>query len=184
MADGIQLRRIAALAAAVACGGLVVVGFFPAPWDFLPRAAKWVLCALLTFWLLRSVLPQCLANSRRKRHERPLFDGIGRHRRLDSAAAWPLGHGLGDRAVRPILTKADKEGQHVSLHSTNPRNLSFYARHGFREVASTNFPGAVVCVALVRCPKSCPSTPNQCRAAAAAAANHHLQPHSPGHPST
>ncbi len=45
------------------------------------------------------------------------------------------GHGLGGRLVAPHLARADRDGVAVCLASTNPRNLTFYERLGFRTLA-------------------------------------------------
>ena len=45
------------------------------------------------------------------------------------------GRGLGGVAVRSILGVCDAEGLACGLVSTNPRNVSFYERCGFRPVA-------------------------------------------------
>ncbi len=42
------------------------------------------------------------------------------------------GSGLGAAAVEPILAVCDAESLPCGLVSTNPRNVSFYERHGFR----------------------------------------------------
>ena len=45
------------------------------------------------------------------------------------------GTGIGSVLVGPVLQRADREGTVTSLDSSNPRNLSFYRRHGFEVVA-------------------------------------------------
>ena len=45
------------------------------------------------------------------------------------------GRGAGAGAVAPILTRCDAEGLPCGLVSTNPRNLTFYERLGFRVTA-------------------------------------------------
>jgi ribosomal protein S18 acetylase RimI-like enzyme len=44
------------------------------------------------------------------------------------------GRGLGAELLRPVLEKCDAEGLPAYLESSNDKNLSFYRRHGFREV--------------------------------------------------
>ncbi len=55
------------------------------------------------------------------------------------------GCGLGSVAVGPMLERCDLEALPCGLVSTNPRNLSFYERHGFRVDAEVPTPdGAAV----------------------------------------
>lgn len=55
------------------------------------------------------------------------------------------GAGLGGAAVAPILEVCDAEAMPCGLVSTNPRNLSFYGRLGFRVAAEVPTPdGAAV----------------------------------------
>jgi len=51
------------------------------------------------------------------------------------------GAGLGAAAVGPMLEVCDADGLPCGLVSTNPRNLSFYERLGFRVVAEIPTPG-------------------------------------------
>jgi len=48
-----------------------------------------------------------------------------------AAASGNSGQGLGARLLAPMLARADAEGLPVYLESSNPRNLTFYGRHGF-----------------------------------------------------
>jgi len=48
-----------------------------------------------------------------------------------AASAGQAGRGLGARLLAPMLARADEEGLPVYLESSNPRNLTFYRRHGF-----------------------------------------------------
>lgn len=50
------------------------------------------------------------------------------------------GSGVGSAAVRPILDRCDAEGLPCALISTNPRNVPFYERLGFRSVAEVPTP--------------------------------------------
>ncbi len=50
------------------------------------------------------------------------------------------GRGLGSRLLRPMLDRMDEEGVPGYLESSNPRNLDFYARHGFRVTGEVRFP--------------------------------------------
>jgi ribosomal protein S18 acetylase RimI-like enzyme len=42
------------------------------------------------------------------------------------------GQGLGGRVLAPVLRRCDAQGLPAHLESSNPRNLPFYERHGFR----------------------------------------------------
>lgn len=42
--------------------------------------------------------------------------------------------GLGSRVIAPVLERCDAEGLPAFLESSNPRNVPFYERHGFRVV--------------------------------------------------
>jgi ribosomal protein S18 acetylase RimI-like enzyme len=44
------------------------------------------------------------------------------------------GQGVGASLVRPALDRCDAEGVPAYLESSNEKNLSFYRRHGFREI--------------------------------------------------
>lgn len=41
------------------------------------------------------------------------------------------GTGIGSAVMDPVLRRADEEGLPAYLESSNPRNIPFYARHGF-----------------------------------------------------
>ena len=63
------------------------------------------------------------------------------------------GRGLGAVAVRPILDVCDAEGLACGLVSTNPRNVSFYERCGFRPVGEVVTPdGAATLRPMHRAP--------------------------------
>lgn len=63
------------------------------------------------------------------------------------------GSGLGAAAVAPILATCDAEALRCGLVSTNPRNIPFYERHGFRVDAEEATPdGAAVLRVMVREP--------------------------------
>lgn len=42
------------------------------------------------------------------------------------------GRGIGGQLMKPVLDRADAEGRPCYLESSNPRNVPFYERHGFR----------------------------------------------------
>lgn len=50
------------------------------------------------------------------------------------------GHGVGTAAMQPMLERCDTEGLPAYLESSNPRNVPFYARHGFREIGVVEAP--------------------------------------------
>jgi GNAT superfamily N-acetyltransferase len=50
------------------------------------------------------------------------------------------GRGLGAAAVAPTLAAIDRDGLPCGLTSSNPRNVPFYERHGFRVVAEVTTP--------------------------------------------
>lgn len=54
------------------------------------------------------------------------------------------GQGLGAAAVAPTLAAIDRDGLPCGLTSSNPRNLPFYERHGFRVVAEVPSPDGEV----------------------------------------
>lgn len=63
------------------------------------------------------------------------------------------GSGLGAAAVAPFLARCDVEGLPCGLVSSNPRNLSFYRRLGFRVAADVPTPdGAATLRPMVRAP--------------------------------
>jgi len=41
------------------------------------------------------------------------------------------GHGVGSAVIAPMLARCDRESVPAYLESSNPRNVAFYARHGF-----------------------------------------------------
>jgi GNAT superfamily N-acetyltransferase len=43
------------------------------------------------------------------------------------------GHGLGARALRPVLERCDADRMPAYLESSNPRNMTLYRRHGFED---------------------------------------------------
>jgi GNAT superfamily N-acetyltransferase len=58
------------------------------------------------------------------------------------------GKGAGATLLQPVLDRCDDEGVPAYLESSNPRNLSFYARHGFVAGAPLEVPSV--------CPLSTP----------------------------
>lgn len=63
------------------------------------------------------------------------------------------GSGLGAAAVAPMLAMCDRDGLAIGLVSTNPRNVSFYERHGFTTGGEVTTPdGAATLRAMHRTP--------------------------------
>lgn len=54
------------------------------------------------------------------------------------------GRGLGGAAIAPTLDTIDRDGLPCGLTSTNPRNVPFYERHGFRVAAEITSPDGQV----------------------------------------
>jgi GNAT superfamily N-acetyltransferase len=54
------------------------------------------------------------------------------------------GRGLGAAAIAPTLATIDRDGVPCGLTSSNPRNIPFYERHGFRVVAEVGSPDGAV----------------------------------------
>jgi ribosomal protein S18 acetylase RimI-like enzyme len=52
------------------------------------------------------------------------------------------GRGEGRALIEPVLEQADREGFPCYLESSNPRNVSFYERLGFRVLDEIRLPGA------------------------------------------
>ena len=49
------------------------------------------------------------------------------------------GHGLGSKIIKPMLDRADTEKVPCFLASSNPKNISFYQRHGY-DIVTELFP--------------------------------------------
>lgn len=63
------------------------------------------------------------------------------------------GKGLGSAVIRPMLERCDAEGMPAYLESSNPQNIPFYARHGFRPTGEIAVgPGAPTVTAMWRDP--------------------------------
>jgi GNAT superfamily N-acetyltransferase len=50
------------------------------------------------------------------------------------------GKGLGARALQPVLAQADADAIPAYLESSNPRNMTLYARHGFEQTGEIALP--------------------------------------------
>lgn len=62
--------------------------------------------------------------------------------------------GVGARLLGPLLEHCDREQVVASLDSSEEHNLTFYRRHGFREVGEVTVPDGPVMRALHRRPRS------------------------------
>jgi GNAT superfamily N-acetyltransferase len=62
------------------------------------------------------------------------------------------GSGLGSVLMRPILQRCDEQRLPAYLESTNPRNIPFYERLGFRRVGRVQVGTSPVIVPMVREP--------------------------------
>ncbi len=64
------------------------------------------------------------------------------------------GQGLGAELIAPILDVCDREGIAAHLESSNPKNVSFYRRHGFEVTAEIELaPGGPVVRPMHRAPR-------------------------------
>lgn len=62
--------------------------------------------------------------------------------------------GIGTALLQPMLERCDAEGIAAYLESSNPRNVPFYARHGFREGEAITAPrGGPTLVTMWRDPR-------------------------------
>ncbi len=65
------------------------------------------------------------------------------------------GKGAGSAVLEPMLERCDAEGVPAYLESSNPRNVPFYARHGFVERGPLRMPkGAPPMMTMWREPRS------------------------------
>lgn len=62
------------------------------------------------------------------------------------------GTGLGSRLLQPVLEICDRDGVGAYLESSDPANVSFYARHGFREIGEARLPRGPVLPLMWRDP--------------------------------
>jgi len=64
------------------------------------------------------------------------------------------GKGVGSEMMAGMLARADSEGLPAYLESSNPRNIPFYFRHGFKEREQVSCgKGAPVCTTMWREPR-------------------------------
>lgn len=64
------------------------------------------------------------------------------------------GSGYGSRLLEHVLTRCDQENVVATLESTNPRNLSLYARHGFELCETIQIGDVPPIYPMVRTPRS------------------------------
>lgn len=64
------------------------------------------------------------------------------------------GRGWGARLIEPVLARCDEMGLHAHLESSNPRNHSFYLRHGFVRSGELPAPGGPELALFTRQPRS------------------------------
>ncbi len=63
------------------------------------------------------------------------------------------GKGHGDALMRYALEQIDREKVPAYLESSNPRNISFYRRHGFEELGTIQVGSSPVLVPMLRRPR-------------------------------
>jgi GNAT superfamily N-acetyltransferase len=63
-------------------------------------------------------------------------------------------HGLGSRALAPVLVECDSEGLPAYLESSNPRNLPFYWRLSFESTGEIRLPDGPVLYPMWRRPRA------------------------------
>jgi ribosomal protein S18 acetylase RimI-like enzyme len=61
--------------------------------------------------------------------------------------------GHGDALMRYALERVDRENGVAYLESSNPRNISFYRRHGFEEIGAIQAGSSPVLVPMLRRPR-------------------------------
>jgi ribosomal protein S18 acetylase RimI-like enzyme len=69
------------------------------------------------------------------------------------------GAGLGSELMRESLARIDQAGLPAYLESTNPRNIPFYERFGFRSLGAIRMPGVPVVTPMWRPPRPTDSCP-------------------------
>lgn len=60
------------------------------------------------------------------------------------------GQGIGERLMAHALARCDADGRPAYLESSNPRNLSFYRRHGFEPLGSIQHGSSPTLVPMLR----------------------------------
>ena len=74
------------------------------------------------------------------------------HWYLPLVAADPnwIGQGLGSLLMKHALRRCDDEGAAAYLESSNPRNISFYERHGFEVIGKIQCGSSPVLTPMLR----------------------------------
>ena len=67
--------------------------------------------------------------------------------------AWQ-GHGIGSQLMEHAVARCDDTGERAYLESSNPRNISLYARYGFQAVGEVRHGDCPVFTAMLRESKS------------------------------
>jgi GNAT superfamily N-acetyltransferase len=63
------------------------------------------------------------------------------------------GRGLGAAVMAPVLARCDRDGSSAYLESSNPRNLPFYERLGFRALAKLQVGDGPALIPMLRSPR-------------------------------
>jgi len=61
-----------------------------------------------------------------------------------------IGHGLGSLLMKHALRRCDEEGIAAYLESSNPKNISFYERHGFEIVGEIQHGASPTLIPMLR----------------------------------
>jgi GNAT superfamily N-acetyltransferase len=129
-------------------------------------------CRAVALWLPPGISPDeetmgALAEEEVKRRPEVadalagVFEGMAKyhphepHWYLPAIAADPqwTGKGLGAALMKHALARCDKDGLIAYLESSNPRNISFYERHGFRIMGEIRSADAPVVTPMQRQPQ-------------------------------
>lgn len=64
-----------------------------------------------------------------------------------------INRGLGAALMKHALAKCDEDGLPAYLESSNPRNIAFYERHGFKAIGEIRSGSAPVMTPMLRAPR-------------------------------
>lgn len=92
---------------------------------------------------------------------RSVMEQAGRYRPTEPHWYLPLtgvdpahqGNGLGSALMKHALTRLDREQKLAFLESTNPRNVSFYQRHGFEVLGTVQVGSSPTGFSMLRRPR-------------------------------